>query len=88
MANWTIIPLENDRQARFTKLECDDFEKSITVYYRIEKILADKIVIEELKYYKLENDKFDRWDNSELGMAIRVALESGITEDLASNNIR
>ena len=82
MANWTIIPLGSDRQARFTKLECNDVEKSITVYYHIEKVLADNIIIEELKYYKLINDKFDRWDNSELGIAIRVALTEGITNDI------
>jgi hypothetical protein len=87
MSNWTIIPLQNDRQARFTKLECDDVEKSITVYYRIEKIVSDKIIIEEIKYYKLINHLFDRWDTSELGIAIRVALEEGITSDLAENNI-
>jgi len=87
MANWTIIPLQNDRQARFTKLECDDVEKSITVYYRIEKIVADKIIVEEIKFYKLLNHLFDRWDTSELGLAIRVALEDGITSDLVENNI-
>jgi hypothetical protein len=87
MENFTIIPLINDRQVRFAKLECDDIEKKIRVYYRIEKITSTGFVVEDIRYYDLALDKFDYWNTTELGQSIRIALLSGITNDLNQNHI-
>lgn len=87
MEIFTIIPLNEDRQARFSKLECDDIEKKIRVYYRIEKTTSTGFVVEDVKYYDLALDKFDFWNSTELGQSIRVALASGITDDLNQNHI-
>lgn len=87
MENFTIIPLSNNRQARFSKLECDDIERKLIVYYRIEKITSTGFVVEDVKHYDVTLDKFDYWNSTELGQSIRVALNSGIISDLESNNI-
>jgi hypothetical protein len=88
MENFTIIPLSDDRQARFSKLECDDIEKKLRIYYRIEKVTSTGFVVEDIKYYDLALDKFDFWNATELGQGIRVALASGILSDLNDNNIK
>lgn len=87
MENFTIIPLSNDRQARFSKLECDDIERKLTVYYRIEKITSTGFIVEDIRHYDVILDRFDYWNSTELGQSIRVALASGITSDLNNNNI-
>ena len=87
MNEFTIIPLSNDRQARFSRLECDDIDRKLRVYYRIEKITSTGFIVEDIKYYDLTLDKFNYWNSSELGQGIRMALESGISKDLQDNNI-